>query len=153
MFGTIVVGYDGSECARRALDVAEALARPESSKIALCSVVDPLPKVGGLSPSAAGAALTAAEDEARRFVEDGSARLDAAGISHEAHVLLGDPVREILRYAVEAKADAIVVGSHGRTGLRRLLVGSVAEGVLRSASVPVVIVRESALIAATPTSE
>jgi nucleotide-binding universal stress UspA family protein len=148
MFRTIVIGFDGSRCSSRALDVAAALAKVEGAKIALCSVVGPLPKFGGLSPSAAGAALTAAEDEARRSIDDGVARIDAAGVSHEERLLLGDPAREIVRYAESARGDVIVIGSHGRSGLKRLLMGSVAEEVLRLSSIPVVIVRESALIEA-----
>ena len=58
------------------------------------------------------------------------------------HVLLeGNPAEEILRYAGEAPADLIVLGTHGRTGLKRLLMGSVAEKVLRGAACSVLVVK------------
>jgi nucleotide-binding universal stress UspA family protein len=58
------------------------------------------------------------------------------------HVLLaGDPAGEIIRYATEARADLIVLGTHGRTGLDRLLMGSVAEKVLRGAPCSVLVVK------------
>jgi nucleotide-binding universal stress UspA family protein len=56
-------------------------------------------------------------------------------------LLVGDPATEILRYATENKTDLIVVGTHGRTGLARLLMGSVAEQVLRGAPCSVLVVK------------
>jgi nucleotide-binding universal stress UspA family protein len=58
------------------------------------------------------------------------------------HVALGEAAREILQMAARINADVIIVGSHGRTGIRRALVGSVAERVVRSASCPVLVVRD-----------
>ena len=50
-------------------------------------------------------------------------------------------VREALRWIIEDEADLIVIGTHGRTGFNRLLLGSVAEGVVRTASIPVLLIR------------
>ena len=58
----------------------------------------------------------------------------------QTHLLRGSTVQAILTFAKDVEADAIVMGTHGRTGLRHLLLGSVAEGVIRQASVPVTIV-------------
>jgi nucleotide-binding universal stress UspA family protein len=57
-------------------------------------------------------------------------------------VLLGDPAAELARFVAEEGCDLLVVGTHGRTGLSRLLLGSVAERVLRHAPVPVLVVRD-----------
>lgn len=62
-------------------------------------------------------------------------------VSVEHHLIEGDPAREILRLAQETKCDLIVMSTHGRTGLGRLLMGSVAEEVLRKASCPVLTVK------------
>jgi nucleotide-binding universal stress UspA family protein len=59
----------------------------------------------------------------------------------------GDPMVEILRHAEERGCDLLVVGTHGRTGVRRLLVGSVAESVIRAAAVPVLVVRQGPAVA------
>jgi nucleotide-binding universal stress UspA family protein len=147
MFKRIVVALDGSSCAAHALEVAVALAKVEGSKIAVCSIVNPLP-VFGMSSSAAGAALTAGEACAQDIIDRATATLATAGILAEAKVILGEPASEIVRYAEDVHADLIVIGTHGRSGIKRVFVGSVAEGVLRSASVPVVTVREAALIGA-----
>jgi nucleotide-binding universal stress UspA family protein len=58
------------------------------------------------------------------------------------HVALGDPAQEILQMAARIDADLIFTGSHGRTGLARMLLGSVAERVVRGASCPVLVVRD-----------
>jgi nucleotide-binding universal stress UspA family protein len=69
-----------------------------------------------------------------------SARL--RGIPANGHVLRGEPAYEIVVFAAKHEADAIVMGTHGRSGLKRLFMGSVAEAVLRSASCPVIVVRD-----------
>jgi len=58
-------------------------------------------------------------------------------------LLLGDPASEIVRIADERKADMIVLGTHGRTGLTRMLMGSVAESIVRRAPCPVLVYRET----------
>ena len=63
------------------------------------------------------------------------------GISYEHRILLGDPAPEIVKLAEEEKVDLIVLGTHGRTGLSRLLMGSVAEHVVRRADCPVLTVK------------
>jgi len=147
MFNRIVAAVDGSPCAAHAFDVALALAKSEASEVAVCSVVDPMPLFGG-PLSSAGGALTAAESYAQHVIDGAVAKLEAAGIGQKAKLILGEPAYEIVRYAAEVDADVIVIGTHGRSGLKRMFAGSVAEGVLRSASIPVVIVREAAHIAA-----
>jgi nucleotide-binding universal stress UspA family protein len=70
------------------------------------------------------------------------------------HVLLeGDPAREIVRYSRDASMDLIVMGTHGRTGLERLLVGSVAERVMKDASCSVLVVKLPRGVPATETPE
>jgi len=70
-------------------------------------------------------------------------RLPVTGenVRAERQLVEGDPVSEILRVAREMPADLIVMGTHGRTGLERLLMGSVAEEVLRKATCPVLTVK------------
>lgn len=58
-------------------------------------------------------------------------------VAYEHHLLTGDPAEAIVRFAADQGADLIVMGTHGRTGLRRLLMGSVAEAVVRRAPCPV----------------
>ena len=67
-----------------------------------------------------------------------------ASARYEHHYLAGSPVREILSFAEHEHVDLIVMASHGRTGLARLLMGSVAEGVMRRAHCPVMIIKQPA---------
>ena len=68
-----------------------------------------------------------------------------ASAHYEHHYLAGSPVREILKFAEREHVDLIVMASHGRTGLARLLMGSIAEGVMRGAKCPVIVVKQPAI--------
>ena len=68
-------------------------------------------------------------------------RADDRDVPVESETLEGSPAREILEYAEAANCDVVVMGTHGRTGVDRLLLGSVAERVVRSSPVPVVTIR------------
>lgn len=67
------------------------------------------------------------------------------GLLVETHLFKGDPAAEIVKAAVDLRCDLIVLGTHGRTGVPRLLMGSVTERVLRTAPVPIVAVRQQAV--------
>ena len=124
------------------------LARAGGSKLDLCCVADPSPVYGSLEPSAlVERTLEEIHRQARRVVDDALAKAKAAGIAAEGNVLEGQPVCEIVAYAKRIGANAIVIGTHGRSGLSRLFMGSVAEGVLRSSAIPVLTVRTQAQLA------
>jgi nucleotide-binding universal stress UspA family protein len=73
--------------------------------------------------------------------EEATERATEAGIEIETETVVGRPARSINEYAADNDVDHIVMGSHGRSGVTRILLGSVAEGVVRRAPVPVTIVR------------
>ena len=143
----LLVAVDQSECANRALQFALSLAKAEGLKLSVCSVADPSPVYGTIEPvTIVEKTLEEIDRSAHHAVDAAVARASAAGVEAGAEVLEGDPAREIVLHAGKIGADAIVLGTHGRTGLRRLLMGSVAEGVLRKAEVPVITVRDAARI-------
>lgn len=144
MFQTVVVALDGSSCADRAFELALQLAAAEGSKLAICSVADHSSLYG--SPATVERAVEQIDENAKRVVDQAVAKGCAAGVSVQGCVLDGDAAYEIALYADKINAEAIVIGTHGRSGLRRLFMGSVAEGVLRSAAIPVLLVREAALL-------
>jgi nucleotide-binding universal stress UspA family protein len=150
MFKKLVAAVDGSSCSAHALEVALRLAEAEGSRIAICSIVDP---VSTSAPAGHAAEMAAnAKRHAQQIVDKALARAKLAGVTAEGTTLLGEPAEEIVAYAKEAHADAVVVGTHGRSGFKRFFLGSVAESVLRSASIPVVIVRDEARIGFANTS-
>jgi nucleotide-binding universal stress UspA family protein len=133
---TILHPTDFSDRSRNALQLATALARDYRAKLVLLHVV-PRPIVAfgdGVIPP-----------EPEDFREEARAKLDGLaapgpGVAVERHVTEGDPAAVIVHSARELSADLIVLGTHGRTGLGRLLMGSVAEQVVRKAACPVLTV-------------
>lgn len=146
MFKLIVAAADGSACAAHALDLALALAKAGGGHVAVCAVAEPIPAAGAVPRTAMEEAMAEAHGQAQRVVNAAVAKATESGVSADGGVFVGDPSYEIVEYANKIGADAIVLGTHGRSGLKRLFMGSVAEGVLRSASVPVLTVREEARI-------
>jgi nucleotide-binding universal stress UspA family protein len=147
MFKRIVVPIDGSASAEKAFDVAMRLAKSEGAQLAVCSVVDPI-TVASVSPMGASADILIAdmEQEAQREVDGAVATARREGIDASGTVLNGVAYNEILSYTKRQNADAIVMGTHGRGGLQRLFLGSVAESVLREAPCPVIVVRDEAKV-------
>ena len=143
MFKKMVVALDGSRCASEALEVALALAGTERAALAICSVVDPIMIAGTAPPSPAmDIVIGDMERAAGKLVTDAMGRAEKCGLNASGDTRSGAPAFEILKYAKTVGADAIVMGTHGRSGLKHLLMGSVAETVLREAKVPVIVVHE-----------
>ena len=117
--------------------------------MAILSVVDPIVCVGTMPPSPAiDIVLTDKEIAARRLVDEAMGKAKLEGLAATGEVRFGVPYEEILKFARQENADAIVMGTHGRSGFKHLLMGSVAERVLRTAHCPVVVVHEHARIEA-----
>lgn len=143
-FTRILVAVDGSAMADRALAVAVDMARGRHAALGVVHVVD-----AGRAGDAERGLLAAEilEDRRReaiailrRAAERAAESVAAADLLHE-----GDPAEEILAAAKSWNADLIVVASHGRSGLARLVMGSVAERVVRDSTLPVLIVPGRAL--------
>ncbi|HEV2261435.1 MAG TPA: universal stress protein [Candidatus Rubrimentiphilum sp.] len=147
MFKQIIVPIDGSSCADQAVDVAAALAKEQNATCTVVMVVDiaQAAALGFATPDLVNGWLETVQDQARAVVDDAAARLRAQGVSVQTEVAEGNPTDAILQVAKKRRGDLIVMGSHGRSGLRRLFLGSVAEAVLRSADIPVLVVRQSGL--------
>ena len=143
MFSSIVVAVDSSEAAQQALKLACDISKRTSAKLTLVNVVDvsKLLAVAGYETPYPVDAIDIMRSDSKQILEDARAVCGASGVAPETATLEGDAIDEILRAATEAHADLIVLGTHGRKGLSRLFIGSVAEGVLRRASAPVLVVR------------
>ena len=136
----ILVPLDGSPQAEKALSYAREMF-PEAALV-LVHVLTPADTgIGaeGLLIDAAGVVEHQQEVAEELFVE-ATAQI-GEGHSVDTAILAGSPAREIVRYAADNDIDAIVMGSHGRDGAARLLLGSVSETVVRRSPVPVTVVR------------
>lgn len=144
MFKSILVPLDGSALAEQALVPAGCLAERFGSELMLLRVVTPeraLPGLAHLSARGDGdysAPVRPLMEEAEAYLAGLS--LPAVGLRVRTQVLAGAPPEMIIATAAEGGADLIVMSTHGRAGLLRLLYGSVAEAVLRGATVPVLLV-------------
>lgn len=130
---TVLHPTDFSENSEFAFRVACALARDYNARLVLLHVIAPPMVVysGGPVPAEAWPSVEEVQERLRRLEDQ------AHHVRVDSQVLEGDPVDMILRAAEETQCDVIVMGTHGRTGLGRLLMGSVAESVIRKAPCPV----------------
>ncbi|QZX98635.1 universal stress protein [Halobaculum rubrum] len=133
-FTDIVVATDGSDPAAAAVDAAIGLAAGTGATLHACTVVNPFPTGQSLAD------IRKRREEADERVESIAARADATGVDAVATVREGVPADELLAYVDEVGAGMVVIGTHGRGGARRVLLGSVAETVVRTADVPVLVV-------------
>jgi len=153
MFTKIAVALDGSACSQQALEVALGLAQAENAEIGVCSVVDPIVIAGTAPPSPAmDLVMRDLEGAARALVTKAVERGHRMRLAASGQTRRGVPAYEILSFAASFGASLIVMGTHGRGGIRHLLLGSVAEVVLREASVPVLVVSDRTAKAADATA-
>ena len=138
---------DGSECFVKAANYALSFAKQYGARIVALHVVDQrweeqsravLTEMGQDLTQKIRAGY---EEEARRIVGEVAAAAAKAGIPIEARIAGGIPYEEIVRTAQTVAADVIIMGTHGRTGMSHLFLGSVAEKVIRRAQCPVLTVR------------
>jgi nucleotide-binding universal stress UspA family protein len=146
MYKRIAVAVDGSKTSDAALDEAAKLAREMGATILLLHVCEEMPIVWepeGVNLIPMDDIVKAIADAGNALLEKYRKKLAAQGMTAEMKLVetydgrVGHVISEEAR---KLNADLLVVGSHGRTGIDRLLLGSVAEGVSRSASMPVLLV-------------
>lgn len=137
----ILVPLDGSNTAEGVLQYAKALAYSEGAQLVLLTVAaNPALDYAFSDP---GLAQRAEEEQSRskKYMNQVEADLKAAGFKVSVVLRVGSVADVILRTAEELQADVIAMSTHGRTGPARWLLGSVAERVVRSSKVPVMLIR------------
>jgi nucleotide-binding universal stress UspA family protein len=140
----ILFATDFSTASRRAFDTALALAKATDAKPTILSVIPPvLAAVPEVYLDAA--TIERLEQQSRQWatreLQKLTTRAKRAGVRVTILLRTGDPVREVLRTATAQRADLLVVGTHGRRGLSKFVLGSVAERLIAQAPCPVVAVR------------
>lgn len=138
MYDRILLPTDGSDASDRAVEQAVGLARETGAALHVLFVVEDIPYAPEMMDDQVEGQLREIGEEA---VETIRARADEAGVEVVATLREGVPHATILEYADEADADVVVMGTHGRNGLDRYLLGSVTERVVRTSEVPVLTVR------------
>jgi nucleotide-binding universal stress UspA family protein len=145
----ILVAVDGSKASAKGLREALRLAKSARAKLVILHVVDEYPAFAAMDAAMAGAPgmdlVPALKASGRRVLARAKKTADAAGVRATTvlrEMLSGPAAYPIVREARKQRADLIVMGTHGRRGVRRLVLGSDAEQAVRTASVPVLLVRE-----------
>lgn len=136
----VLVAYDGSDPAQRAVE--RAIDRHADEEIVLLRVVE-------VADSSLGAGVDLLKERLKEEREETAVevseelldRLDDEDVDYRTETVFGRPAREIVSYAEEHDVDDILIGNHGREGVTRVLLGSVAEDVVRRAPTTVTIVR------------
>ena len=136
----VLVAYDGSVPAQKALE--HAVEQYGDSELVLLRVIE-------IAGGATGAGINLAQESLRKRRNEATEKLSAEvtdlvsvdDLDLSMETAVGQPAREIVDFAEEHDVDHIVIGNHGRAGVSRVLLGSVAERVVRRAHIPVTVVR------------
>lgn len=133
----LLLATDGSTYSERATERAVDIAKSYGGHLSIVAATDLACELYAESPEV-GEDLV---EKARGTVEEGRKQADSSGVAVECHVREGLAYKAIIDLAKEKKIEAIIMGSHGRTGLRRLLMGSVVEKVIGHTPCPVLVVK------------
>ena len=153
MFKRILVPLDGSRLSGGALSYAIDIAKRYQSKLIVMRVVPPATVVPsstateiGIDPAAARIAVQSARiqdrtnvERVRKYLQRKLRTITGKGIEGAYHIAVGEPGKSIIRHSAEAKVDLIVMMTSGKGGLKRAILGSVADEVTRKAGVPVLL--------------
>ena len=144
MYKTILVPLDGSPLAEAVLPHAKALAQSEGAQLVLLRVAaDPGAEFAFSDPAIANDLVQQMESETAKYMADLSATLAKESFNSKIIVREGPIAETILAVAEEVKADVIAMSTHGRSGMRRWLMGSIADRVINHSHVPVMLIRPS----------
>lgn len=139
----ILVPVDFSDCSRDALEYAAMMAKQFKAEVVLLHVIESQGLTGGFSLSVE-ERDHALEAVGGKLLADAAATLEGDGIEVAREVRKGVPYQEILKGAADHRADLIVMGTNGRAGLERLVLGSVAERIVQMGKCPVLTIRAAA---------
>ena len=144
MFNRVLIPTDGSDAAKPAVEMALDLAETHDALLHVLLIVDQPPTISGTAEGFSGLdnLLNTLEEKGNQATDAIVEQARDRDIEAEAAVRRGNPHDDILSYANENEIDIIVMGTHGRTGVKRALLGSVTENVVRHSEIPVLTVHQ-----------
>lgn len=143
----ILIGVDDSRWSQAAIDWVKRIPRPAGTHVTVLSAVRPVVVAYSTADFPGTGAMVSPDwiEDQHKFHEEVAARCEKQirdhGVQVSSRVMIGDPREALLTAAIQERADLIVVGSHGRTGLPKLIMGSVASHVVTHAPCSVVVAR------------
>jgi nucleotide-binding universal stress UspA family protein len=150
MFDRILIATDGSKFSQKASKFGIELAKLSGGRVIIVNAVDSgrylssaglIPPFGGASPDTIDSVVSSMRDAGEKFTLQVNELARASGVTSERRIVEGNPSEQILKIAEDEMIDLIVMGGIGKTGLEKVLMGSVAERVVRNSKIPVLIVR------------
>ena len=150
MFKRILIATDGSKNGEKAAKAGIELAKLSGGKVIIVYVADIgkympsagiISPFGGVSPDAIDNVVASIREAGEKATLQVDELARASGVTSERLIVEGNPASEILRIAEDDRIDMIVMGSIGKTGLEKFLMGSVAEKVVHNSKLPVLVVR------------
>ena len=152
MYDRILVPTDGSKGTTRSLEHAAAIARNNDATVHVLYVIDQR-LYRAASKDTKDEVIASLEEEGEHALDDAVTRLEEHGVEVVTVRREGIPYKSILAYTEEEEMDLVVMGTHGRRGVSRALLGSVTERVVRLADAPVLTVRSTEVDAGVGTAE
>jgi nucleotide-binding universal stress UspA family protein len=145
MYDKILVPLDGSQVAECVIPYIEGIARASNGEVQLITIVEPveIPTRGriALSEDDMKKANEDYKQEAHKYLEQVAQKLARAGIRTRDVLLVGKPAESLIEYANNNQIDLVIMATHGRSGISKLFWGSIAEKVMRSVNVPVLLIK------------
>ena len=142
----ILIGLDASAHSERVLDVVARMRWPAGSRVIVLAVMQPVASTvtGAYEPTVIPAeSLEGLRQQLEEVVARAEGTLREVGFSTEGRVVAGEPRQSLVQAAQSERADLIVVGSHGRSGLAKMMLGSVSSHVVTHAPCSVLVVKQS----------
>jgi len=131
VFETIMVPTDGSKCSLKAEDIAISIAKNFKAKLVVVHVIDE--KL--IYP------FEVLEEEGNTILDEAARKGKDEGVDVEQVLIVGSPAHDMEKIVEKTGADLVVIGTHGKTGIRKILMGSVAESSIKTVKVPVLLVK------------
>ncbi len=150
MFERILIATDGSKNSKKAATTGIELAKLSGGEVTIVYVADinkyissagVTPPFGGISPDVIDNVAVRLKEAGEKATLELDEQAKASGVKSKRLIVEGNPSNEILKIAGDNKIDVIVIGSIGKTGLEKFLMGSVAEKVVHNSKLPVLVVR------------
>lgn len=126
-----MVPTDGSKCSLKAEDIAIAIAKNFKAKLVVVHVIDE--KL--IYP------FEVLEEEGNTILDEAARKGKDEGVDVEQVLIVGSPAHDMEKIVEKTGADLVVIGTHGKTGIRKILMGSVAESTIKTVKVPVLLVK------------
>jgi len=131
VFETIMVPTDGSKCSLKAEDIAISIAKNFKAKLVVVHVIDE--KL--IYP------FEVLEEEGNTILDEAARKGKDEGVDVEQVLIVGSPAHDMEKIVEKTGADLVVIGTHGKTGIRKILMGSVAESTIKTVKVPVLLAK------------